>query len=147
LKHIFEIKRDTLDDLKKYAQGNENEVCGILLCSKVGDICFRINKASPPFVLENSSYGCIRDVKKSNAYIETEFEQSNHTRIYCGEWHSHPEEFPRPSELDRQSIVSIFEEEEIAIPFVLMVIVGLNEIYYGVYDGDKFMEIFPIEVE
>lgn len=116
----------------------------MLTGSQIGKKRFRISKVSPPCVAQNSRCGCERDAKVANAFISQNFEQSGHTRIYIGEWHTHPEPNPKPSETDRHSIVKAFSTSDISVPFLIMAIVGTCSIYFSVYDGKDFFVITPV---
>ena len=129
-----------------YAQHEGNELCGVLTGSQISENCFRISKVSPPCVAQNSRCGCERDAKAANAFIAKDFELSGHTRIYIGEWHTHPEAHPAPSGTDRNSIVKTFSTSEINVPFLIMTIVGTSSIYYCVYDEKGFKAITPVVI-
>lgn len=137
----FEIKQDVVDFLQKYTQHEGNELCGVLTGSQVGDNCFRISKASPPCVKKNSCYSCERDAKQANAFIASDFELSDQTRVYIGEWHTHPEQHPKPSAIDFNSIKMNYHTAKRALPFLVMIIVGLESLYASVYDGERFIEV------
>ena len=140
----FEVKQEAIDQLTAYAQHEGNELCGVLTGSQIGENCFRISKVSPPCVARNSHCGCERDAKAANAFIAQDFEQSGHTRIYIGEWHTHPETHPAPSGTDRKSIIKTFSTSDIGVPFLIMAIVGTCSIYFSVYNGKEFKVITPI---
>ena len=129
-----------------YAQHDGNELCGVLTGSQIGKKRFRISKVSPPCVAQNSRCGCERDAKAANAFITQDFEQSGHTRIYLGEWHTHPEPNPTPSGTDRNSIVKTFSTSDIGVPFLIMAIIGTCSIYYCVYDEKGFKAITPVVI-
>lgn len=137
----FEIKQDVVDVLQGYAQHEGNELCGVLTGSQIGDNCFRISKASPPCVKKNSRCGCERDANQANAFIASDFEQSEQTRVYIGEWHTHPEPHPTPSAIDCKSIIMNYHTAKRAMPFLIMIIVGLESLYINEYDGEKFVNV------
>ena len=112
----FEVKQEVLEQLKAYAQHEGNEQCGVLTGSKINDKTYRISKVSPPCVASNTRCRCERDAKMANEFIKNDYEQSNHTRTYIGEWHTHPEPYPHPSWTDFSSIVSNFEESALDYP-------------------------------
>lgn len=140
----FEIKQEAIDQLTTYAQHEGNELCGVLTGSQIGNNYFRISKVSPPCIAQNSRCRCERDAKAANAFISQDFEQSGHTRIYIGEWHTHPEPNPTPSGTDRNSIVKTFFTSDIGIPFLIMAIIGTSSIYFSVYNGKEFKVITPV---
>lgn len=142
----FEIKQNIIEALQGYAQYEGNELCGVLTGSQIGADVFRISKVSPPCVKRNSRCGCERDAAKANAFIAKDFELSEHTRVYIGEWHTHPEAYPTPSAIDHASIVENFHTATLATPILLMVVVGVDGLYVSVYDGWRFQEVGTVIV-
>ena len=139
----FEIKEVVLETLRGYAQHEGNEMCGVLTGSQIDEKTFRISKVSPPCVAHNSRCGCVRDAVKANEFISLDYAESEHTRVYVGEWHTHPEKNPSPSGTDYNSIISNFVTSEICVSFLLMIIVGTKSIYYSIYNGSEFVTIVP----
>ncbi|WP_290067806.1 Mov34/MPN/PAD-1 family protein [Bacteroides acidifaciens] len=142
----IEVSESVVLTMKSYRQFSGNELGGILLGSVINNNKIRINKISPPFMVDSSTCSVIRDAEKSNAFIKQEFEESNHTRIYVGEWHTHPENIPTSSIADRVSIEQIYRDSHIVLNIVLMAIIGREEIYWGYYNGKKFITFNPIVV-
>ena len=137
----LEIKAEVIEHLAQYAQVEGNEQCGVLTGSQIDKVTFRVSKVSPPCVVSNSRFGCVRDATKANEFITHDYELSEHTRIYMGEWHTHPEPRPLPSGIDFGAIISNFSSSEIYVPFLLMVIVGTETICFNAFDGLMFHSI------
>ena len=135
----FEIKPEVVEHLIGYAQHDGNELCGVLTGSQISDRVFRVSKVSPPCVVSNSRCGCVRDAEMANEFITNDYEDSERTRSYIGEWHTHPEPFPTPSETDYQSIIGNFETSKHVFPFLVMIIVGTEDLYMWIYDGECFV--------
>ena len=70
-----------------------------------------------------------------------EYEQSEHTRIYLGEWHTHPEAHPTPSDKDISSVINISSLPDNYLPVVILCIVGLENNYWGVVINNKLQKI------
>lgn len=85
--------------------------------------------------------GCERDATIANKFIEEDYEQSEHTRFYIGEWHTHPENNPKPSSIDYSSIKSTYQTASLVVPFLFMIIVGAQAFHVNVYDGNRFVEV------
>jgi integrative and conjugative element protein (TIGR02256 family) len=136
-----------VDQLNAYAQHEGNELCGVLTGSQVGEYRFRISKVSPPCVVRNGRYRCELDAAQGNDFIIQDYEVSGQTRFYIGEWHTHPENNPQPSQADYDSIVKSFALAQLSAPLLVMIIVGTKDIYYGVYNGSVFEKIEPEVVE
>ena len=143
----FEIKKEAMETLKGYAQHEGNELCGVVTGSQVGEKRFRISKVSPPCVVKNGRYGCELDAARGNEFITQDYEVSGQTRFYIGEWHTHPENNPHPSQTDYDSIVKSFSSAQLSAPLLVMIIVGTEDVYYGVYNGSVFEKIEPEVVE
>ena len=136
----FEIKSSVVEDLKRYTQSDGNELCGVLMGSKVGDNTYRISKASPPCVVSNTRCGCLRDARKANEFLANDYEASEHTRSYIGEWHTHPEPNPSPSPTDYHSLAANYHSSQRAYPFLAMIIVGTERFYTSIYNGALLIE-------
>ena len=130
-----------------YAQHEGDELCGVLTGSQIDERTFRVSKVSPPCVARNSRSGCERDAVKANTFIKKDYEASEHTRVYIGEWHTHPEQNPHPSQTDYASIIKSFASAQLSVPLLIMIIVGTEHIFFNVYDGGLFKEIEPVIVE
>ena len=92
---------------------------------------------------DNTRGGCERDATMANHFIEEDYHQSEHTRFYIGEWHTHPEENPTPSAIDYSSIVDIYQTASLVVSFLFMIIVGTESFHISIYNGDKFVKIEP----
>ena len=147
LKCRFEIKQSAVDQLNTYAQHEGNELCGVLTGSQIGENRFRISKVSPPCVVRNGRYRCELDAAQGNDFIIQDYGVSGQTRFYIGEWHTHPENNPQPSQTDYDSIARSFTSAQLSAPLLVMIIVGTEVIYYGVYNGLVFEKIEPEVVE
>lgn len=143
--YTFEVTVEAVEVLQSMRQMSGNENGGILLGSEIEEQHYRINRVSEPCMLidRSSKYGCIRDAKKANEVIKREYESSNHKRVYFGEWHTHPENKPTPSNVDITSICDVFFKSRIVIDGVFLAIVGLKSIYWGFYDGVNMYKIEP----
>lgn len=129
--------------LLSFRQTKGYELGGVFTGSELGSNYYRIGKISDPCVVCDSSskYGCIRDATSANDFIQNDFEISNHSRYYLGEWHTHPEECPIPSSTDLESIKEVYFNSHLAINGVFLIIVGLKNNYYVFYDGENYHEI------
>lgn len=52
---------------------------------------------------------------------------------YIGDWHTHPEPVPKPSKDDLRSIKSTFENSNLELSGILMIIVGQKNGFDGIY--------------
>ena len=139
----FEIKEEVVETLKDYAQHNGNELCGVLTGILIGEKTYRICKVSMPCVKTNSRYGCERDAVLANQFLKEDYNVSEQTRTYIGEWHTHPVSEPRPSGVDYQSIERNFYSAKHSAPFLIMIIVGTEVLHICMYNGERFEVIDP----
>lgn len=142
----FEITESVISEMNQYRQMCGGEVGGVLMGSVIGNNKIRINRISTPCIAKSSTYSFERDAKMANSYISSEFEQSNHTRVYVGEWHTHPEQNPTPSNVDYNSIKETFTDSELATKGLLLLIIGQKTDYWAYYNGKCFQEKTPIIV-
>ena len=139
----FEIKQEVVEELKGYTQRDGDELCGVLMGTQVGDNLYRISKISPPCIKSHARCGCERDAAMANRFIEEDYNQSEYTRFYIGEWHTHPEDNPTPSSIDYSSIKDNYQSASLVVPFLIMIIVGTVSFHISIYNGDKFVKIDP----
>lgn len=59
--------------------------------------------------------------------IDREWETSNHTCTYLGEWHTHPERFPTPSCIDKFNWVKKLKKDVYDSDYLFFLIVGCSE--------------------
>lgn len=125
-------------------QGNNNEDCGLLFASQTSDDRIRVNSISGSCSVQSNSqkHFCELDVEKANAIIVDEFEKSNHTRFYVGEWHTHPEDNPTPSLRDKMSFKDSYHKNEMTVQnIILMAIAGRKSVIWQMYDGKRLRDI------
>ncbi|WP_353723141.1 Mov34/MPN/PAD-1 family protein [Dyadobacter sp. 676] len=71
--------------------------------------------------------------------INYEFENSHGQIIYLGEWHTHPECSPSPSQRDLSMIREQFKLTSLNTNFVLLLIQGFEVLDVGVLDKRGFV--------
>lgn len=138
------ITTECIELLMSKNQVGGREDCGLLFASQISDDCLRINSVSSFCVVQTSASkcSCKLDTEKANAVVVEEFEKSNHTRFYIGEWHTHPEDNPTPSIQDINSIKKSYQRNELVIPNLLfMAIVGMKSICWKTYNGSKICNV------
>ena len=69
---------------------------------------------------------------------------SGGTQVYLGDWHTHPEDVPQPSCVDRQNWERLLNKSRYEQDFLLFVIVGRKETC--VWEGTKGGEIKQLVV-
>ncbi len=66
---------------------------------------------------------------------------------YIGDWHTHPQESPVPSDVDRQNLAEMVQLSKHDLNGFLMLIIGVGEIPNSIYatisNGTKFLRLNP----
>ncbi|WP_022668996.1 Mov34/MPN/PAD-1 family protein [Desulfospira joergensenii] len=70
-----------------------------------------------------SVFGFIPNKKRLISEINQLFNKGFH---YVGDWHTHPQDIPKPSQLDINSMRSCFQESTHELEYFIMIIVGRN---------------------
>lgn len=72
-----------------------------IITGKVYENLVKVLNCSEPTVFDKQSrYNFNRSYKSAQNYINKKFEESKGEEIYLGEWHTHPEDVPIPSNTD-----------------------------------------------
>lgn len=143
---VVEVTESVMEKINQYRQKAGSETGGIIMGSIINERKIRINRISQPCVILTSRCGCTRDAKKANGIIQREFEASNHTRVYLGEWHTHPENMPTPSRTDYQSVRDIFRNALLPYNRIIILIIGLKSEYWSCFNGKRFSKIATINI-
>jgi integrative and conjugative element protein (TIGR02256 family) len=128
--------------LSKFAEYIQNTDCkpesgGILMGYYIDEYSFIITDISTPTDDDICSrYNFIRSHKSAQRFIKKKFMSSNRKKIYLGEWHTHPENCPNPSNVDILSYKEQLSSNILNSKITFMIIVGLLKIYVGIYKND-----------
>ena len=78
--------------------------------------------ATGPHKMDSSNrFSFVPNKKRLNAEIQTFFSKGFH---YVGDWHTHPQKYPKPSWLDIRSMRNCFKKSRHELEHFLLVIVG-----------------------
>lgn len=69
-----------------------------------------------------------RKKRTAQQRINFAWKESSHTRIYLGEWHTHPESDPSPSDIDLENWNRIGRMATYEQEFLFFIIVGIKKI-------------------
>jgi len=127
-KKDFKVEFDDkcIQELKKYQQKNgEYELGGIL----VGEIYPSENKVVVKEIIvskkaKRSFMGINIDKKEMQETLETIRKKTNYKYYYIGDWHTHPENKPKASFIDKMSYKKILKKIVLQTNFVVFLIVG-----------------------
>lgn len=136
------IARSVLNLIERFKQTNtkDNESGGILL-GQVTEKEVYILKVTSPNKFDRASrysFDCNKDA--AQVIINYEFLNSGQKTIYIGEWHTHPENYPNPSGVDKRMIDNQYFKNKLNEPFLILIIQGLKGLYVAIFDGKKLEE-------
>ena len=126
------ISSSVTKTFKKYEQRKGKlESGGILLGHVYSDYDY-ITKVTVPNEYDSSEHNCFnRSRIPAQAEINRVWKKSYGSLIYLGEWHSHRDIHPTPSTTDVEMIKTAFNETEMEIAFLYLIIVGLRNTYWA----------------
>jgi integrative and conjugative element protein (TIGR02256 family) len=97
-----------------------------------------VDEATVPNVEDRQSrFFFWRSNQHAQRRVVEAWDQTEGTRIYLGEWHTHPEDIPNPSCVDKKNWQRLIKKCKYEQDFLFFVIVGLEEtrIWEGSKDG------------
>lgn len=128
---MLEFKQDTTD---------KPESGGILIGFYIEDNSFTITNITTPSAQDVfSRFNFIRTKKNAQKAIDRLFKESNNKKIYLGEWHTHPENMPTPSCLDKISILKQIKLNQLNSPIIFMIIIGKFGLYISSVKKNKMI--------
>lgn len=140
----IEISQKVLNKLPQITQVLDgNERGGILM----GKLYFKRNKILITDIVESNSkalgkYNFEMDVEYIQKKITSIWEKSAHTETYLGDWHTHPEYYPKPSLRDYITFSKNFFQSSIDQNFLIYIILGYKKeknvpTWIGICNGFK----------
>lgn len=95
------------------------------------------DKAGPTFF--------IRAKKPAQKIIDDCWKKSNGEQIYLGEWHTHSQKNPIPSNVDIVMINNMLKTSKMEISFLFLLIIGsTGNIWAGIENGTGLCQISPV---
>jgi len=134
---MLRIHPEVILIFEKYKQEgiNKKESGGVLSGFYLDDYSYRITDASEPTKLDKSSKFSFNRAKESaQDFINNLFRKSKGKKIYLGEWHTHPEGVPVPSDLDIRSIRKQIKSINLNTSCIFLIIIGRKKAYLGLFD-------------
>ncbi len=128
----IKITEDVFEKMKIFIQDekHKSEAGGVLMGYFLEDNNYSITDVSSPSELDKSSrFTFTRSKKNAQKIINKIFKDSNGKKIYLGEWHTHPEDYPTPSSLDKKSILEQIRGNILNSEIIFMLIIGRKGIY------------------
>jgi len=129
------FSKEVISIFKKYIQNDAKkpESGGIITGKIHQNLIDILNCSEPTFLDQRSKYNFNRSYKSAQKYINKKFNESKGEEIYLGEWHTHPEDIPIPSNTDIKSFNKTLNKNILNSNIHFMIIVGRTAIYVGVY--------------
>jgi integrative and conjugative element protein (TIGR02256 family) len=125
------ISPNVLNVFKKYEQyPGRRESGGILLGYAYDDYDEIVKVTTPSRMDFRSLFFFNRSKRPAQFHINKSWLKSSGTLIFLGEWHTHCEVNPKPSQIDRNMIKKVFTETIMDISYLYLIIVGLNDTYW-----------------
>jgi integrative and conjugative element protein (TIGR02256 family) len=121
------VDRSVLDitGAKARAEGFNREVGGVLIGYRRGSY-LHVSGASVPQVRDHSSrFRFHRLPDGHQAFVDAAWRRSKGHEAYLGEWHSHPENLPTPSGVDRASWATTLARHGRPLVFLIVGRTGL----------------------
>ncbi|WP_100612825.1 Mov34/MPN/PAD-1 family protein [Confluentibacter lentus] len=136
----IKISEEVFEKMKSFIQDENHkpEAGGILIGYYLEDNNYSIIDSSSPSRFDKSSrYNFTRSKKNSQKIINKNFKDSKGKKIYLGEWHTHPEDYPTPSCLDKKSILEQIRGNILNSKIIFMLILGRKGIYISYADKNE----------
>jgi len=134
------IEQGVLDHFQRYRQlSNSDSEAGGLLFAKISGTVISVEKATgPSFFDQRSRFSFFPNSLYAQCAIKKSFQEGLH---YVGEWHTHPENFPRPSPRDIRSFRSVFQKSSHNLAGFLFVISGIEGLFVAIQDKNGLHQL------
>jgi integrative and conjugative element protein (TIGR02256 family) len=127
----------TMRQFKQTGPTNVDEAGGVLLGRMIlesNDVV--VDEVTIPTRRDKRGiFSFFRSAFETNTIIKRAWRESAATRNYLGEWHTHPEDYPTPSNVDISNWRKILRKGRIEQDFVLFMILGRKEL--AVWEWNK----------
>jgi integrative and conjugative element protein (TIGR02256 family) len=95
-----------------------------------------IDKITIPMIGDKRTrFSFIRGEAMHQRIVDREWSRSKGTCNYLGEWHTHPENYPSPSNTDIADWKRKLKEGHYSSRYLYFIIVGIKELY--IWEGDR----------
>lgn len=149
---ILHIDDSVLMKMFQHMQTRESdtEAGGILLGKQLEnrEEYFLSDISEPTVKDKQKRFSFVRDKHSAQFIISQAWKETNGITNYLGEWHSHPESNPTPSNIDKNLIQQVINDHSNVFAKVFLVIVGLDKsMYIGFANSNISTDIiFSVEI-
>lgn len=142
------LSEDALSAFRANIQAEgRKEAGGILLGRFYPTDYVMIEKVTIPGRLDKSGlFFFDRSRKRAQKIVIKQWKDSSGISIYLGEWHTHPVPDPVPSSRDRQMIRNMFNQTQMEITFLFLIIIGTRSNWVGIEDGNTLRQLQSVSV-
>ena len=138
----LKISEKIIDQMLQFKQdtNDKHESGGILIGYYIEELSFTLTNITTPSKLDRSSrFFFTRNKNSAQNAINKFFKESNGKKIYLGEWHSHPEDMPKPSFLDCKSIKEQIKLNKLNSKIIFMIIIGNGGFSISIVEAEKII--------
>jgi integrative and conjugative element protein (TIGR02256 family) len=132
------VTKPALKQLRSHRQTKQSdlEACGVLLgkCMLQSHRIIVDSVTDPQPEDQRTRTTFLRSVQHQ-CFVDAAFAASGGTKVYLGEWHSHPEPHPNPSPNDLIGWVEKMLDDRIEAEALLFIIVGTRSL--KIFEGDR----------
>lgn len=136
-KYNILIKKNVLINLRRYIQYKDyqNESGGMLIGSilNTGN-SLEVNDLTEPINSDKSSRVNFHRSKEHNKILQDKWREGNFTKMYLGEWHTHPEKDPYFSAQDSKNWLNLNKKARTDSPLLIFLIVGEEIIRFWIIE-------------
>jgi integrative and conjugative element protein (TIGR02256 family) len=139
---VVKIDVEALRPMRDYAQLTDDalEGGGVLIGRHLidsNDVV--VDKVTVPMRGDRRSRTSFHRARKLHQQVlDREWARSDHTSVYLGEWHTHPERTPSPSGIDMDDWRRRLRHDSVEEPFLVFFIVGQRDIRGWEGSGSSF---------
>ena len=126
-------------DTHRQRHHRDREAGGILLGEVSSDAVLVCRASVPSEHDRRTRFGFVRRRGPAQAVVDREHLDSGGRITYLGEWHTHPAAVAAPSRQDRRMVRSQWRDNVVPAGFLMMVILGTEVDYVGVFDGEELI--------
>ena len=140
------ILNDDINEKLSSIQSNHSfkkEIGGILIGEyDASEGCMRLTDMSFPYTGDlQSVFRFFRKSKGHQELMDQLWEESGHTKAYLGEWHTHPQDIPIPSGVDRRNWKQI-SKRNCNFDESYFIIIGRKALIMWAVMNDDIVEIY-----
>lgn len=134
------IFKSTIDVILKYRQVDYKFESGGML---IGSIIDNLNEieiidCTEPLKEDFRNRLSFSRSNKHNDILKRKWKESNFTKLYLGEWHTHPQQIPLPSTIDKISWTTLLLQSNTESKILVFIIMGTTSM--EIWIGDRISQ-------